>query len=182
MFAKTWTLLALLVLSSLSLAASPSTQINAWQVKGMDSIAWTAQLVFLEESNVGYFDWKSADGANSGREPFTYSFDDKTQVLRIWGAKIIDPKGNIIHAQYKATLSEDGKRLENGTWFGPGVLPGTWTATRAKTTDLGAVSRSSGGSYGSLVARGFSRSPRRDPALVLDLAPVSRRVGPRPLI
>ena len=127
---KIWIGLALALLGGLSAAAPPATQ-DVWKVTGKDAVNWTARLVFLEESNAGYFDWKSEGGAHSGREIFTYTFDEETRVLRISGEKIVDPKGNIVHAQYKATLSKDGKRLEKGTWFGPGVMPGTWSARRA---------------------------------------------------
>ena len=134
MIAKAWALLALLLFGftqPLELVSTPTQVANTWQVKGKDSIEWTAKLVFLEEADAGYFEWKSADGA-SGREPFTYTFDEKTRRIFIQGQKIIDPEGNITHAQYTATLSKDGKRLLRGRWFGPGVMPGTWSAVRKK--------------------------------------------------
>ena len=87
--------------------------------------------MFLEESNQGYFEWDSSGGA-SGREVFTYTYDEKTGKLRIEGEKIVDPQGNITFATYSATLSKDGERLEKGRWWGPNVVPGTWSATRAK--------------------------------------------------
>jgi len=128
---RAWILVAVALLASVVHARPQEEEPGTWNLVGKDLYGWSAKVVFLEESNSGYFDWKSEKG-DSGREIFTYSFDEKTRVLSITGEKIIDPRGKIIQAQYRARLSKDGSRLEDGTWFGTNVLPGTWSATRAK--------------------------------------------------
>jgi len=89
---------------------------------------WSARLVLDEQSGKGHFDWLSAKGA-SGRELVTWSFDDRTAMLRLSGYEMLDPKGNIGVGTYEAELSDDGARLIRGTWGAP-ALPGTWEATR----------------------------------------------------
>jgi len=103
--------------------------VGTWQVEGTDSIHWSAELVLLEESNDGYFDWLSENG-DSGRELLKYEYDPLTSTLRLHGFEIVEPHGNITYATYQATVVSNGRLIVDGTWWGPPAMSGFWEATR----------------------------------------------------
>jgi hypothetical protein len=109
-------------------SAAPAAPLaGTWQVRGEDSVPWSAQLVLDADTQAGYFDWSSDVGR--GRELVTWSFDPRTGTVDLAGHALVEPRGRIGVGTYRATLAGDGTRLEDGTW-GPPALPGTWVASR----------------------------------------------------
>jgi hypothetical protein len=102
---------------------------GTWHVEGEDTIPWTAELTLLEEANAGWFDWRSARG-DQGRELVTWNYDPATGTLRLTGHKVLGARGNITFGNYQARLVAGGRRLVDGTWWGPPCMPGEWEATR----------------------------------------------------
>jgi hypothetical protein len=103
--------------------------LGTWHVRGQDTILWTAELVLFEEANAGYFEWKSERG-DSGRELLTYVYDPTTSTLSLTGNKVLMARGDIAFGSYRARVADNGRRLVNGTWWGPPCSEGVWEATR----------------------------------------------------
>ena len=102
---------------------------GTWQVEGADTIPWTAELTLLEEANGGWFDWRSARG-DQGRELLTWNYDPATGTLLLTGRQVLGARGNITYGNYQARVIEGGRRLVDGTWWGPPCMEGEWEATR----------------------------------------------------
>jgi hypothetical protein len=105
-----------------------------WRALGRDqtNAHWEGYLT-VEEAPEGYlrtghFEWAVKVGG--GRYHFDGTYDPATRVVRWVGFHVEDQVGLPGMATYQATLSADGRRLENGTWFGPQCIPGTWSAER----------------------------------------------------
>ena len=102
---------------------------GTWDVRGKDRwFQWEAELVLESRGRRefgGHFVWK-ATGTTvlSGRELVVGSFEPKTRRLRLRGVAKQDEKGlGIGLGEYEATVSMDGRTLENGTW-GPAPMEG----------------------------------------------------------
>lgn len=103
-----------------------------WRATGVDKAnhAWEGYL-FVENApdgylQAGYFDW--AIDIGGGRYHFKGAYDPATRIVRWTGYSVEHQVGVPGIGTYEATLSSDGRRLENGTWSGPRCLPGTWSA------------------------------------------------------
>lgn len=82
----------------------------------------------------GQFFWESETTASFGTELFRGTlFADRKLALR--GYQLVNASG-IGLATYDAQISEDGQRIENGSWSGSGVIPGQWSAERVTTSNL----------------------------------------------
>jgi hypothetical protein len=113
----------------------PITTPTHWYVRGRDQVNRRFEGYLVVEGapegylGRGYFEWHAQ--ADGGRYHFEGTFDPATRVVRWSGYCIEQRVGTPAMAHYRATLSEDGRRLENGTWSGGISVPGTWTAERA---------------------------------------------------
>jgi hypothetical protein len=109
-------------------AADASSLAGAWRVQGEDADRWTAELLLVEGSHEGCFDWKSENGA-SGHELVTWMYYPGTRMILLTGLEMQNPVGNCGVGTYVARVADDGRSMVNGTW-GPPALPGTWVAKR----------------------------------------------------
>jgi hypothetical protein len=108
-----------------------------WKVSGKDEAGrlWEGYLVVerapAKYMCLGYFDWQSSspsEVAHGGQYHFEGTFDPQTRRVSWTGYSIENRTGHPAMAQYDATLSADGSRLENGKWSGGFSIPGTWEA------------------------------------------------------
>jgi hypothetical protein len=76
----------------------------------------------------GYFYWYAQP--DGGRYHFKGTFDPQTRAVCWTGYTIEDRVGGACNAVYRATLSLDGRRFENGKWSGGISVPGTWSTVR----------------------------------------------------
>jgi hypothetical protein len=81
----------------------------------------------------GYFDWVGSSGV-SGRELFHGSLTSNETALELQGYELQNPNG-IILSHYNATLAANGNAFLYGTWDGPNVVEGSWTATAPAPTN-----------------------------------------------
>jgi hypothetical protein len=104
---------------------------GVWTLRGVSNhgIAWTADLM-LKSDLSGTLVWKK-DGSRVGNEDFRGSYNAKTRQLTLVGYQ---KAGEILNGTYKATLSEDGRRLIAGTWVAPEDT-GTWVAEWVKPAE-----------------------------------------------
>jgi hypothetical protein len=132
-------LAAFLAASQTAAVAEPNPS-GTWNVRGRDEagIDWVAKLVLMPaDPNEypptkfrGHFDWWGSNRV-SGRETIPGAvYDYKTRVLTMSGADLQNADPALTTAQYRIEMTEDASRLENGTWGGPSVVPGTWQARR----------------------------------------------------
>jgi hypothetical protein len=136
--------LAVLVLGLAALAPLPAVAepnpSGTWNVRGRDKagIDWVAKLVLMPADPDeypptkfrGHFDWRGSNRV-SGREYIPGGvYDYKTRVLTMAGAELENADPALTAAEYRIEMTEDASRLENGTWDGPSVVPGTWQARR----------------------------------------------------
>jgi hypothetical protein len=106
---------------------------GTWEVVGKDKREWKAVLVFtrsVRNSYDGYFKWQALSGAPaSGHEAFQGTYNPANGMLVLKGLDMKDKQGSIaVGSTYEAIVTEGGTGLRNGTWFGPTVAPGTWSA------------------------------------------------------
>lgn len=108
-----------------------------WMVYGEDDLGyhWHGYLVVEHapdaKFNKGFFEWSCFDGAKfkgRGRFQFQGSYDPQTRTVEWAGFSVQDRIGGVVNANYRATLSEDGRRLQNGSWKGGISAPGKWRA------------------------------------------------------
>jgi hypothetical protein len=83
---------------------------------------------------VGFFEWRE-NGALVGREHVLANYVDETRQLFIEGQRIEQPpEGRLGVGSFSAALSEDARRLTNGTWGTTAGqeqgIPGGWEARR----------------------------------------------------
>jgi hypothetical protein len=132
-------LAGLLAATQTAALAEPNPS-GTWNVRGRDKagIDWVAKLVLMPADPDeypptkfrGHFDWWGSNRV-SGREYIPgASYDYKTRVLTMAGAQLENADPALTAAEYRIEMTEDAARLENGTWDGPNVVPGTWQARR----------------------------------------------------
>ncbi len=107
-------------------AASGAIGTGTWSVTG--SNGWTADFVIQSVNKngtfKGYLDW-SKSGSYSGREHCEGSFNKTTKAVILKGVRLENANG-ISLSGYRATLSEDGRKMTKGTKS----TGGTWEAVR----------------------------------------------------
>jgi hypothetical protein len=102
----------------------------AWRATGIDrsGLHWEGYLTVEHAEDAyltaGYFEWGTNNG---GRYHFKGTFDPETRRVRWVGYTVEEQFGRPGIATYEATVSADGRRLEDGTWSGI-CVPGTWSA------------------------------------------------------
>jgi hypothetical protein len=81
----------------------------------------------------GYLDWR-ANGRRAGREYVVGNYVDETRHLFIEGRKSAGNNRQLALSACSARLSEDGRRLTEGTWGSASgqrpAIPGRWEACR----------------------------------------------------
>ena len=81
----------------------------------------------------GFLDWR-ADGRRAGREYVVGNYADDTRVLYIEGHRSAGNDRQLALSACSAKLSEDGRRLTDGTWGSASAhrpaIPGRWQARR----------------------------------------------------
>lgn len=103
-----------------------------WQARGRDQSGRTWQgYLYVDQApenyfRAGFFEWTT--GPESGRYHFEGTFDPATRAVKWTGYCIEDRSGLVSMAHYRAVLSADGRKLENGSWSGGISIPGKWTA------------------------------------------------------
>jgi len=107
--------------------------LGTWELSGKDRREWKAVLVISKRDGAGYagfLKWRALGGEPAGgSEQFKGVFNSSTKVITLKGMDMKDKKGSIASGSiYEATVTQDGRALRNGTWFGPNVAPGTWFA------------------------------------------------------
>jgi hypothetical protein len=116
--------------------ASDLKQPVHWIAHGQDQtgMVWDGYLIVehAEDGYLqrGYFAWTS--NPTGGQYHFKGTFDPETRKVSWTGYTVTDRTGNPCNAHYEATLSPDGRRLENGKWSGGISIPGKWTAKRVE--------------------------------------------------
>lgn len=120
-----------LVWSQTAQTRGPKT--GTWELVGQDKREWKAVLVFVRSvrgSYDGYFKWQAQSGAPAGgHEAFQGIFNPANGQLVLRGLDMKDKHGSIaVGSTYQAIVSDGGTVLRDGTWFGPSVAPGTWSA------------------------------------------------------
>jgi CubicO group peptidase (beta-lactamase class C family) len=110
---------------------------GAWQITATDGdgTKWAGAMALTAGKQkgalVGYIDWSATGGSHdgaSGRERVRATYDPGTRVLKVRGIRLERMRGIALGA-YEANLSEDGSRLENGTWADDEEV--RWSARRA---------------------------------------------------
>jgi hypothetical protein len=107
-------------------------RVGVWKVTGRDSfVIWTKSSMVIEEVDGdafnGYFDWYSIMNSE-GREYFIGSYNPKYRKVVIRGYRLSNNSRGLALGIYEAYLSRNGRDLEDGTWGGFFVNPGTWEA------------------------------------------------------
>ncbi len=90
---------------------------GSWEVEGQDTTKWLANMVLRSDKDKGYsgyFIWTAPEEKLSGDELFVGKYDAKTNNLQLTGVEVRNRNG-IAMGLYRATVSEDGKRL-SGFW------------------------------------------------------------------
>lgn len=132
-------LLGLLAVGQTTVRAEPNPS-GTWNVRGRDEagIDWVAELVLRPaDANEypptkfrGHFDWWGSNRVRGREYVGSAVYDYETRVLRITGSDLENADPPLTAAEYRIEMTEDAGRLVNGTWGGPGVVPGTWQARR----------------------------------------------------
>lgn len=114
-----------------------SPRIGIWKLTGKDTenTAWQGQIRFTQKNVLeksvkykGYFNWLSSDRKTSGREDFTGSFNKQTGILRLRSLGVKNNKGELAPGNYKAFITDKGKRISRGRWSGDNIVSGSWSA------------------------------------------------------
>ncbi|MBX9680101.1 MAG: hypothetical protein K2X38_15165 [Gemmataceae bacterium] len=101
-----------------------------YQVKGKDEtgLVWEGYLVVEHAPEAymtfGHFEWQCERGG--GRYHFKGTYDADKRKARWTGYTVKEKIGTAANSIYKATLSADGKKLEDGSWKGGVAIPGIW--------------------------------------------------------
>ena len=131
-----------LVAASLSstMAQSAKNQqaavVGVWDLEGVDesNTKWIATLVLTQGNDnrvTGHIAWISNNG-HSGGEYVTGTYEPKGQTLKMYGTRV-EFSDHVVRCTYRAQLSGNGSRLENGKWSdNDPTIPGTWNATRIR--------------------------------------------------
>ncbi|REJ86454.1 MAG: hypothetical protein DWQ34_27375 [Planctomycetota bacterium] len=115
------------------------TPAGVWDLRGVDEVdgeetTFLATLV-LRKSKQGGFeghcDWLGSSGS-CGREHVRCQFDAGTREIKLVGTKLEQVTGGLALGNYRARVSEDGQRLEEGAWSGEIAVPGEWSAKRIR--------------------------------------------------
>jgi hypothetical protein len=103
-----------------------------WRAWGEDKAGskWQGYLIVEHDESAfltaGSFRWACENGG--GGYNFRGEFDPQTREVRWNGFTVKDRIGTPCNARYRATLSDDGRRLAGGSWEGGVSVPGTWEA------------------------------------------------------
>jgi hypothetical protein len=133
--------LTILLSASQTAAFAEPNPSGTWSVRGRDEagIDWAAKLVLMPADADeypptkfrGHFDWRGSNRVG-GREYIpAATYDYKTRLLTMAGAELENADPPLTAAQYRVEMTEDAGQLVNGTWGGPGVVPGRWQANRS---------------------------------------------------
>ncbi|PXW86082.1 lipase (class 3) [Nitrosomonas sp. Nm84] len=121
----------------------PDLQGSIWNLDATDSrgnvfdgeLVFETQILSTSKANLeGYFGWIA-----NGVLPFQIDFDAELGidgVLTFTSTALSQPTAGIIAAQYEGKFLQNYQAL-TGTWFGTGIIPGTWSAIPIEELDLG---------------------------------------------
>lgn len=124
-------------------AKTTQSPLGVWDIRGYDSRGtnWIGTLIIMHSDTktmTGHIHWSGSggrfDGA-TGREYVNVTYDESTKLVSIVGQRLEHAK-RIALSAYRAELSQDGNRLEKGTWTGTGGAPGEWHASRIQVFPL----------------------------------------------
>lgn len=122
----------------------PNLTFGAWSIvnsideAGTDFSGSTLKFISQRESNsgleaTGFFEWRSGEQV-LGREYIVANFDATSRQIFIEGKSVESPTGTLAVGSFSARVSDDGRKLEDGTWGNTpgnqrGIL-GKWQARR----------------------------------------------------
>ena len=121
----------------------PNLTYGVWTIFASDArgTVWNNSTLKIKSQQVtrdglqfaGFLDWR-ADGKHAGREYVVGNYDDDTRILYIEGHRSAGNDRQLALSACSARLSEDGRRLMDGTWGSASAhrpaIPGRWQARR----------------------------------------------------
>lgn len=143
---KRVSLLLVVVLVALAAGALPAQAgnlprlVGKWRIVSLDNRGtnWGRSILVITDDRPvalgyrveGYFDWVGSNGSG-GREYFRGDYR-RNRRLELVGYRLENPR-RIVMERYRAEVSRDGRRIEQGGWTsvnGVAYVPGTWGAVR----------------------------------------------------
>jgi hypothetical protein len=124
--------------------AMPNLTFGAWSIvdsiddAGIDNTGSTLKFISQQESAgglqaTGFFEWRSGEKL-LGREYVVANFDAASRQIFIEGKSVESPTGTLALGSFSARISDDGRRLLEGTWGNTPGNPrgylGKWQARR----------------------------------------------------
>lgn len=137
--------LAALCILPHSVTAQPAwtpPRAGVWKVSGRDDdgVRWRAGFTITKRVRVGrnyeirgVFRWSSKDVEDSGREYVNGTFYPASGKLSLRGYAVKSERGEIMKTIYSGRVSDLGKLISKGRWFGKDVVNGTWRAEWQKS-------------------------------------------------
>jgi hypothetical protein len=117
---------------------------GTWVVQGRDRLPWQGLMDLERQGDNSYrgcIEWRSGRRL-VGHETVVGRYDPKSRQFTLQGVAVLEPKTELgAHATFRARVSEEGKTLEQGRWFGAKVATGTWRAWHESVTLSGACAR-----------------------------------------
>jgi hypothetical protein len=115
---------------------------GVWKVTGRDDdgTRWTGSFTVTRRQRVGshfeihgYFRWRSLDGETAGRESVKGTFYPANGKLSLRGYAVKSERGEIMRTTYASRVSNRGRSITKGRWYGKDVVKGTWRADWQKS-------------------------------------------------
>ncbi len=128
------------VASAQAVKSWTAPKLGVWRVTGKDEegLKWAGSMRLTSRKDAGvvsryrgYFDWRSSDRKDSGREFFNAVFNRRNGGLKIVGYRVTRAKGDIAAGRYSGRLTSRGRRIVRGSWGGVDVIKGKWSAVWA---------------------------------------------------